>query len=49
VTAAYWVRCAVQYPEQRSLPARPPQVPRPESPESLPEPDAYFSCTVTEA
>ena len=43
------VRCAVQYPEQRSPPARPVQFPRPESPVSLPEPDADLSCTVTEA
>jgi hypothetical protein len=45
----YWLRCAVQYPEQRSPPARPLQFPRPESPVSLPEPDAYLSCTVTDA
>ena len=49
VIASYWLRCAVQYPEQRSPPARPVQFPRPESPVSLPEPDACFSCTVTEA
>jgi hypothetical protein len=49
VIASYWLRCAVQYPEQRSPPARPVQFPRPESPVSLPEPDAYLSCTVTDA
>jgi hypothetical protein len=49
VIASYWLRCAVQYPEQRSPLARPVQFPRPESPVSLPEPDAYLSCTVTEA
>src|SRR5216683_243987 len=41
--------CAVQYPVHRAFPARPLQVPRPTAPESLPEPDAYFSPTVTEA
>jgi hypothetical protein len=41
-------RCAVQEPEQRSLPDRPVQRPRPDVPFSLPEPDACLSMTVTD-
>ena len=49
VIAPYWLRWAVQYPEQRSAPMCPLHVPRPEFLVSLPEPDAYLSCTVTDA
>jgi hypothetical protein len=46
--ASQW-RCAVQYPEHRSIPEWPLQVPWPELAESLPAPEAYLSWTVTKA
>src|SRR5579883_1101195 len=47
--SAYWLRWAVQYPEQRPPAARTLQLPRPELPVSFPVPDANLSWTVTDA
>ncbi|MGY4325633.1 hypothetical protein ACVWWG_000047 [Bradyrhizobium sp. LB7.2] len=41
--------CAVQVPAHRDPSARPLQTPLPDAPDSLPDPDAYFCPTLTEA
>jgi hypothetical protein len=41
--------CTAHVPAQRDSPERPLQTPRPDTPDSLPDPDAYFSSTLTEA
>ena len=40
---------AVQAPAHRDSPERPLQTPRPDAPDNLPDPDAYFCPTLTEA
>src|ERR1700681_2975060 len=41
--------CAAHVPAHRVSPELPLQTPRPDTPDSLPDPDAYFCPTLTEA
>jgi len=41
--------CATHVPAHRVSPERPLQTPRPDIPDSLPDPDAYLCPTLTEA